>query len=167
MSPPLKAPEFPTRTELQLAGYSASQLELYDLWLHANAEAQMLASRIPNLFGDPPRPQVTLHVADGLDDEWVISTARRDELAALDPEQHWHEVTDQALVGRHAYFTFADAEGWRFYFPAFLHHFLTRFPLADSSVVLDVCNSRKRHKVFTTEQLGLMDEVLELCKTWE
>jgi hypothetical protein len=159
-------PPFPSRDELRKRGYSPESLDLYDLWRHAHAEAEQLAARLPEVFGDPPRPTITLHVARGYDDEWFLSPARGAELAALDPEQHWMEVTAESTRCFQEYFTFSDAEGWRFYLPAFLHHFLAEFPLCSWHAVLDACRTRTHFDLITQEQVAFIDEFLALCRTW-
>ena len=159
---------FPTREELRARGTRKEAIaELYDLWLVAHSEAMNLAARLPEVFGDPPRPRVTLHVARGYDDEWVLSDERVAELAALDPEQHWTEVPAEATRQFQEYFTFSDAEGWRFYLPAFLRHYLADFPLCGWDAVHTACQTRKHFDLITEPQVAFIDEFLALCQTWD
>lgn len=159
---------FPTREELRARGKRKEAIaELYDLWLVAHAEAMELAARLPDVFGNPPRPRITLHVARGYDDEWFLSDKRVAELAALDPEQHWMEVPAEATRQFQEYFTFSDAEGWRFYLPAFLRHYLAEFPLCGWDAVLTACQTRKHFDLITQPQVALIDEFLALCATWD
>lgn len=159
-------PPFPTREELKSRGYSPETLDRYDFWREANREAQELAARLPMAFGDPPRPRITLHVARGYDDEWELSEERVAELSALDPEQHWTEVPSKAKFFPE-YFIFSDAEGWRFYLPAFLRHYLEGFPLHNWDAVRTACVERTHFELFTQEQVALVDEFLRLCEKWE
>jgi hypothetical protein len=124
---------FPSREELRSRGYSPESLDRYDLWRAGHAEAQILATRLREVFGDPSKPAITLNVARGYDDEWTLSDERVAELAAPDPEEHWWEVSAEAVQSFQEYFTFSDAEGWRFYLPAFLRHYLEGFPGADGA----------------------------------
>ena len=154
---------FPSPEELRAKGTREEAIaELYDLWLVAHSEAMALAARLPDVFGDPPRPRVTLH-----DDEWVLSKERRTELAALDAEQHWTEVPAEATREFQEYFTFSDSEGWRFYLPAFLRHYLGEFPLCGWDAVYWACAERKHFELFTAEQVAFIDEFLALSHTWE
>ena len=113
-----------------------------------------LASRLPEVFGDPPRPRITLHVARGYDDEWQLSEERVAELAALDEEQHWTEVSAEATQQFQEYFAFSDAEGWRFYLPAFLRHYLADFPLSQWPAVDWACAERTHFELFTPPQIA-------------
>ena len=159
---------FPTREELRTRGTRKEAIaELYDLWLVAHSEAMDLAARLPDVFGDPPRPRVTLHVARGYDDEWFLSDERVAELAALDPEQHWTEVSAEATRQIQEYFTFSDAEGWRFYLPAFLRHYLADFPLCGWDAVHTACQTREHFELITEPQVAFIDEFLALCQTWD
>lgn len=159
--------KFPSRDELRSRGCSPESLELYDLWAAANAEAQNLAARIPLVFGDPPRPRITLHVARGYDDEWTLSESRVAELAALDPELHWTEVTDDAIQCFQEYFCFTDGEGCRFYLPAYLRHYLAGFPLSGWDAVRFACENRLYFDLLTNAQIEFVNEFLELCRVWE
>ncbi len=158
---------FPTREELRACGTRKEAIdELYDVWLVAHAEATALAIRLPDVFGDPPRPRITLHVARGYDDEWFLSEERGAELAALDPEQHWTEVSVEATRHFQEYFTFSDAEGWWFYLPAFLRHYLAEFPLCRWDAVYNACVTKKHFDLITPSQVVFIDEFLALCETW-
>ena len=159
---------FPSSEELRKAGTRQEAIdELYEVWLAAHAEAVKLAERLPAVFGDPPRPRITLHVARGYDDEWNLSEERIQELAVFDPEQHWTEVSAESTNQFQEYFTFSDAEGWRFYLPAFLRHYLAEFPLAGRDAVYWACTERKHFDLITPEQVAFIDEFLSLCHTWE
>lgn len=166
--PVIPMPPFPSREELRQRGTRKEAIaELYDVWLAAHAEAMKLAERLPAVFGDPPRPKITLHVARGYDDEWNLSEERIQELAALDPEQHWTDVSAESTRQFQEYFTFSDAEGWRFYLPAFLRHYLAEFPLSGWDAVYSACVERKHFDLITPEQAAFIDEFLNLCHSWE
>ncbi|MBL9114554.1 MAG: hypothetical protein JNJ83_06065 [Verrucomicrobiaceae bacterium] len=160
-------PPFPSRQELRNRGYSPESLDLYDIWRHAHEEGQLLAARLLPVFGDPPRPRVTRTVADGFDDEWTLSPERQAELSAYDTESHWTEVTDEAIAGAQNYFAFSDAEGWRFYLPAFIRHYLKEFPLSGWDAVKSACQSRECFELLTDDQIALIDDFLALCERWE
>jgi hypothetical protein len=133
----------------------------------AHSEAMDLAVRLPEVFGDPPRPRITLHVARGYDDEWFLSEERVLELAALDPEQHWTEVTYEDASIFQEYFTFSDAEGWRFYLPAFLRYYLADFPLSGWDAIYYACVTRQHFDLITEPQVAFVKEFLALSATWE
>src|SRR5688572_28521223 len=105
---PYMSPPFPSREELKSRGYSPETLDQYDVWRTAHAEGQKLASRLPQVFGSPERPRITLHVARGYDDEWQLADARIAELAVLDPERHWSDVRAEATHTFQEYFTLFD-----------------------------------------------------------
>jgi hypothetical protein len=160
-------PPFPSREELRSRGYDAVTLAQYDLWREAHREAQVLAARLPKVFGDPPRPVITRSVARGFDDEWQLTEGRIAELSALDPEQHWMDVTEEEAQGYQEYFTFSDAEGWRFYLPAFLRHYLAGFPTYGSDAVYWACVSKNHIGLLSKEQVAFLDEFAALCHAWQ
>ena len=101
-------------------------------------EIKCLMAEITAAFHGVPRPSTTRSVSDGIDDEWIISVERAAELAALDPEQCWEDVTDEAIENSQNYFTFSDDEGWQFYLPAYMMHWLRSFPLGYNAIC-EVC----------------------------
>ena len=157
---------YPSRDELRSRGYSRETLDRIDRWREAHHEAQMLAARIPEVFGDPPRPRITLSVALGYDDEWNLTEERVAELAAQDPEQHWTEVSVESIRGYQGYFIFSDAEGWRFYLPAFLQDYLAGFPDYGWDGVYNACVTREHVDLLTPNQLAFIDEFVALCHRW-
>jgi hypothetical protein len=157
-------PPFPSREELRSRGYDPATLDQYDQWREAHREAQVLATRLPEVFGDPPRPHITLSVAVGYDNEWNLSEERVAELAAHDPEQHWWEVSaERAWQG---YFIFSDAEGWRFYLPAYLKVYLENFPNVQCDAAYRACVSRTHFDLISPEQVAFIDEFVALCDKW-
>lgn len=160
-------PPFSSREEPKARGFDRETLDLYDLRRVPNLEAQELAARLPAVFGDPPRPRVTLSVARGYDDEWSLPQEREAQLSARDPEQHWTEVTAEAARTFQEYFSFSDAEGWRFYLPAFLRQYLAEFPLCSYDAVFHACVGRAHFKLITPEQTAFVDEIIALCRTWD
>ena len=160
-------PPFPTREELKARGYSRESLEWYDLWRAAHAEGQKLAARLTEVFGSPARPRITQHVARGYDDEWNLSPARFAELEAMDPEQHWTEVTAESTQSFQEYFAFSDAEGWRFYLPAYMFHYLAEFPCGGQEAVRQACREKKYCDLLSPDQLAFLDEFTALCDAWE
>lgn len=161
-------PPFPTREELIKHGTRRECVEeLYELWQEAHREAQVLAARLPEVFGNPSRPVITRSVARGFDDEWQLTEERIAELSAQDAEQHWMEVTAADVQFCQEYFTFSDAEGWRFYLPAYMRHYLEGFPLYGWDAVVNACVTRTHFDLITPEQVAFVDEFLKLCATWE
>lgn len=96
-----------------------------------------------------------------------LSEERFAELARLDPEQHWTEVSAEATREFQEYFAFSDAEGWRFYLPAFLRHYLAEFPLCGYDAVVYACQRRTHFDLLTQAQVAFVDQFLALCRTWE
>lgn len=159
---------FPTREELRERGIETAAVnDHYDLWCHAHEEAMNLAVQLPAVFGDAPRPRITLHVAKGYDEEGGLSDERIAELAALDSEQHWTDITADATKAFQEYFNFSDAADWRFYLPAFLRFYLAEFPLSGWDAVHSACVRRTHFELLTEPQVAFIDEFLRLCETWE
>ena len=94
----------------------------------AKAEAANLIHAIEAAFRNIPRPQITLSVAHGLDDEWNLNPDRFRELRSKDQEEDWIELDEKRTEPYQEYFTFSDDENWRFYLPAFMCHYLRHFP---------------------------------------
>jgi hypothetical protein len=160
-------PPLPSHEELRSRGYDPVTLAQCDLWREAHGEAQVLAARLPEVFGDPPRPETTLSVARGYDDEWNLTEERIAELSAQDAEQHWTEVSAEAIHTFQEYFTFSDPEGWRFYLPAFLRDYLMSFPDNGWDAVYWACVSKKHIGLLTQEQVAFLDEFTALCHKWQ
>src|SRR4051812_3870745 len=113
-----------TSAEAKARGYGRDTIARIELEEEARAEAETLIPLVKEVFPVTPRPRITLSVARGYDDEWNLSGDRIAELAARDPEQTWEDVTDSAIQTYQEYFNFSDAEGWLFYLPAYLCHYL-------------------------------------------
>jgi hypothetical protein len=128
---------------------------------------ETLLSRIGTEFLDIPAPRITLHVARAFDDEWIVSQEREDELKAEDPEASWLEVSDEKIECFQEYFTFSDSEGWRFYLPAFMCHFLRNFP---NGGFVAVCSAVRqpddRLELLTEGQRQCVDEFSALCDSY-
>lgn len=124
---------------------------------------QRLIQRIERAFDGVPRPQITKSVARGFDDEWFLSDERGHELQALDPEQRWQDVTEDDVKSFQEYFTFADAEGWRFYLPAHMVYYLRGFPnYAWDAVYWALSSPGQNLELLDAEQRGCVEEFLQL-----
>lgn len=152
--------------EARARGYDPVSIARMEWVEQARAEGQELIAQIELAFEGVPRPRITLTVARGLDDEYILSEERERELASCDPEQTWQEVSDEAIVGHNEYFTFSDAEGWRFYLPAFLCQYLRLFPCGNDTVV-SACESRSHVELLTEEQLQCLDRFEGFRRTYE
>lgn len=126
-----------------------------------------LLQRIAVAFAGVPRPAITHSVARGFDDEWVLSLERGRELTALDSEQSWTDVTDEAVETFQEYFCFADAEGWRFYLPAHMSYYLRHLGACGSQAVYFACTRGDRLDLLNDEQLACVIEFLELVHAQE
>lgn len=122
-----------------------------------------LSKQISAAFDGVPRPKITKSVARGYDDEWVLSEERIVELSNLDPEQKWTDVTEDGIRFSQEYFTFSDAEGWRFYLPAHMFFYLKGFPDDGWDAVYSACTSPEpKFDLLTPEQMRCVDAFLEL-----
>jgi hypothetical protein len=126
-----------------------------------------MAARLPEVFGNPPRPAITRSVARGLDDEWILTEERYAALSAQDSEQHWMDVPAEDVKNCQEYFTFSDVEGCRYYYPAYLRHYLEGFPLYHYTAVVWAHACRTHVDLLSQEQLAFLDEFMKLCATWE
>ncbi len=156
-----------TSEEARARGYDAVSIAWITARESARAEGALLIAEIDAAFAGVPRPVITLHVARGYDDEWHLSADRVRELTALDPEKSWSEVTDEAIQSFQEYFTFSDAEGWRFYLPAFLCHYLRHFPDCGWDAVYWACIRRDRIDLLNEAQLRCLDRFVGLCHKYE
>ncbi|WP_133796779.1 DUF6714 family protein [Prosthecobacter fusiformis] len=133
----------------------------------ARAEAAALIQEIEKAFADIPRPRITRSVATGYDAEWQLSDERISELASQDAEQHWTDVTDESMQHCQEYFFFSDAEGWRFYLPAYMCHYLRGFPNFGWDAAWGACAEATHIDLLTESQLRCIDQFLSLCKKYE
>lgn len=128
-----------------------------------SAEIAFLLERISSAFAGVPRPSITRSVAAALDDDWVFPQERARELAALDTEQVWTEVSDDAIERFQTYFTFSDADGWRFYLPAHMSYYLRRFPNPLYDAVYWACTSPDpKFELLSPEQRSCVSDFLTL-----
>jgi len=153
-------------SELKSRGYD---LSMYDGARFAEMckRVETLLSSIASEFRDVPSPRITLHVARAYDDEWIVSQERGDELKAKDPEATWQEVSDAKIECFQEYFAFSDSEGWRFYLPAFMCHFLRDFPNGGfAAVCTAVRRPGDRLELLTDGQLRCVHEFKALCDSY-
>jgi hypothetical protein len=127
-----------------------------------------LIERIKRAFEGVPRPQITKSVARGYDDEWNLSDERIRELQAEDPEQRWQDVTEDDVRFFQEYFTFSDAEGWRFYLPAHMIYYLRGFPhYGWDAVYWALSHPEPKLELLSTEQSECVREFLSLVNEEE
>ncbi|MCW1916518.1 hypothetical protein OJ996_23225 [Luteolibacter sp. GHJ8] len=150
-------------SQLQSCGYDLSTPDAARFVEMCKRVEALLAS-IATEFREVPAPRITLHVARAYDDEWGVSKERGEELKAKDFETSWQEVSDSKIEDFQEYFTFSDSEGWRFYLPAFMCHFLRDFP---NGAFVAVCTAVRRPgdrlELLTEGQRRCVDEFRELC----
>jgi hypothetical protein len=149
--------------EMRACGYDTPSLAMGRIVDRARHEAAELIPVIEEAFRGVSRPQITLHVARGIDDEWNLSEERHAELRAMDPEEDWEEVDGEHASGFWEYFPFSDDEGWRFYLPVFMRHFLRNFPDSDYDNVSDACEKKTHMGLLNDSQLECVDRFLALC----
>ena len=157
-------PEKVSSREAKARGYDPATIERLRRDEGANAEALALIPDIEAAFDGVARPRITLSLAKGFDDEWELSDERLAELSARDPEQTWQEVPDESIEERQEYFTFSDAEGWRFYLPAYLVHYLRRFPDCGWGAVVDACINKNHVDFLNEAQLRCVDQFVDLWR---
>jgi hypothetical protein len=155
--------DFITAAEAKARGFDPATVRQYEAIERARAEALQLIPAIEAAFEGVPRPQTTLSVAKGYDDEWNLSAERIEELSAQDPECVWQDVPDHAIEARQEYFTFADPPGWLFYLPAFMCHYLRKFPDDGWDAVYQACQRKTHFDLLNEAQLGCVNRFLKLC----
>ena len=155
--------EFLSYEEMRARGYDTRSLARGKIVSQARQEAAELIPMIEEAFRGVPRPQITLHVARALDDEWHLTQERQAELRALDPEENWEDVDGGIAVCYYEYFTFADDEGWRFYLPVLMRHYLRNFPGSDEDNVSHACRRKTHVGLLNEAQLECVDRLLALC----
>jgi hypothetical protein len=131
----------------------------------AREEAFVLMEKVGLAFEDVPRPKIALAVAKGLDDEWNLSPEREAELRALNPEEDWREVEVSDTIC-FWYFNFSDAEGCRFYLPAFLFAVLGEFPYSDRHGILCLRSHPEKTALLNEVQLSCLLRFYELCEKY-
>jgi hypothetical protein len=156
-----------TVAEAKARCYDPVSVERAALNEAARHEAAALILEIEAAFAGVPRPVVTLSVARGYDDEWSLSEDRVQELNSKDTETTWQEVSDEAIQCCQEYFTFSDPEGWRFYLPAFMCHYLRHFPGCGWDAVYWACVRRDHVELLSRPQLRCLDRFTELCHKYE
>lgn len=160
--------EFLGVDEMRARGYDSLSLETGKVVSIARKEAGLLIAAIHEAFRNIPRPQTTLHVARGLDDEWHLSDERFRELRAMDPEEDWTELLPDRMDGFTEYFTFSDDEGWRFYLPAFMCRYLEQFPgRAGHNEIYWACVSKDHVALLNEEQMACVERFVTLCHRYE
>ncbi len=116
--------------------YLASNLEF-------EGRCDHLIQAIVVAFKDVHRDDgVTLHEAIVLDD--YGSVAEQQQARLLDTEQHWQEVSEQAIFDCCSALSFLDAKGFRFYLPAFMIVGLRNFYL-DRNGIRSSCEFHLTH----------------------
>lgn len=153
-----------TAAEARARGFDPDVVAQMELDEEAQAEAAVLIREIEAAFEGVPRPRITRSVATGYDDEWILSEERVRELAAQDPEQRWQEVPDEGMQRCQEYFSFSDAEGWRFYLPAYLCLDLRGFPRCEWYAVRYACEHATHLDLLTNAQMACVMRFLELCR---
>lgn len=151
--------------------YSELKTRGHDVSSPGGARYAEMCKRVESLLADiaihfenvnPPR--ITLHVARAYDDEWTVSQERGEELKSKDPESTWQEVSKDKIEKFQEYFTFADSEGWRFYLPAFMRHFLIQFPNGGYVAVCTAVRSpNDRMELLNQDQQRCVSEFASLC----
>lgn len=160
--------EFPSLEEMRARGYDTRSFETGKVIAKAKEEAGQLVDAIREAFRNIPRPQITLHVARGLDREWNLSEERFKELRAKDPEEDWTELLPDRTDGFSEYFTFSDDEGWRFYLPVFMCRYLAQFPGgAGYDAVYQACTGKAHVGLLNGGQMDCVDRFVALCHRYE
>lgn len=155
--------KFLSYEEMRARGYDTRSLAVGKIVSQARQEAAELILLIEEAFRGVPRPQITLHVARAIDDEWNLSELRHAELRALDPEENWEDVDGGIAVCYDEYFTFSDDEGWRFYLPVLMLHYLRNFSDTAHDNVSHACEKKTHVGLLNKAQLECVDRFLALC----
>ena len=156
-----------TSIEMKERGYDSTVVSLAEKAEQGHKKALGLILEIEKQFKKIQRPDITLHVARALDDEWNLSKEKVKELRLLDPEEDWKEVSDHKIECFQEYFNFSDDEGWHFYLPAFIRNYLKSFPNHGYDAVYWACLERKRLSKLNKVELDCVDKFLNLVYEYE
>lgn len=156
-----------TSAEARERGYDRDVIAGLELEEEGRQKALLLIEDIRVAFSGVPRPRITLSVARGYDEEWVLSDERVLELSCRDPEQCWEDVTDESMRSCQEYFCFADEEGWRFYLPAFMCHDLRDFPNHGGGAAHYACEAGRGLGLLTDQQMACVIRFAELCSQYK
>ena len=155
--------EFISAAEAKERGFDPATVRQYEAIEVARVEALKLIPTIEKAFDGVPRPQTTLSVARGYDDEWNLTNERITELNTMDSECSWQDVSDESIESYQEYFTFSDPSGWLFYLPAYMCHYLRRFPDDGWDAVYQACQRKTHFDLLNDTQLQCVDQFLKLC----
>jgi len=155
-----------TPAEARARGYGREAIARIEWEEEARAAAEALIPLVRKAFPGTPRPRITLSVARGYDDEWNLTEERIAELTAQDTEQTWEDVSDVAIELHQEYFSFSDAEGWLFYLPAYLCHYLHEFPEGGHDAVCSECEILRHPDLLNEEQRQCIWAFMDLCRKY-
>lgn len=153
--------------EAKVRGYDRDVVAALELEEEGKQKAMALIQDIRVAFRGVPRPKITLNVAKGYDDEWVLSESRIQELSSQDLEQCWEDVTHESIRFCQEYFCFSDDEGWRFYLPAFMCYHLIEFPHHGYDAAFQACDSGRSLGALNDAQMACVLRYVELCRQYE
>ena len=153
--------------EMKACGYGPQAIAEAERAVRASGKALTLIAEIEAVFPAIPRPKITRSVARGYDDEWNLSEERIRELAAQDPEVDWRDVPDEAITACQEYFAFSDAEGFRFYLPAYMRHYLREFPYSGWPGVDSAFSQTEKLRHLTQIERACVDRFIALRKEYE
>ena len=127
-----------------------------------------LLDRIAHAFRKVSKPRdVTKSVARALDDEWNVLPERRALIRKQDREKRWSELTDKDIEYFYNIFPFLDAEGYHFYFPAFMSYALRRHrdsdSLASDFTIYACTHDCERFALFDAAQMRCVIDFLHFC----
>lgn len=125
-------------------------------WLSLEESRVKVLALIEQAFADTTREGgTTLHQMDVLDD--YGSPGDLEEAAKLDTESTWQEITDLKLSNFACSMVFLDANGFRFYLPAFM-----RFTLANWKDGAATCENMGVIYALSAGPLGFHHEAFEM-----
>lgn len=153
--------------EMRRRGYDPTSIAEAERAIRARTAAQAMIKRIEQTFGAIPRPRITLGVARAYDNEWTPSDERIAEVTALDPEQDWRDVADEAMKSHQEYFTFSDAEGCRFYLPAYMCMYLRGFPYDGHDTAYWACTDPTKLEALTAAERDCVAAFMDLCHEFD
>lgn len=151
--------------EAKARGFDARGVALARYSQEAHAAAVGLLGEVEAAFAGVPRPRITLSVARAYDEEWNLSPEREAQLRACDPEQDWREA-DVSQTSASWYFNFSDAEGCRFYLPAFLKRELECFPFSGRDGILWLFENPSRTALLSAAQMACLERFATLCERY-
>ena len=124
--------------------------------------SESIIEAIRSAFAGVPRGRITMHEAEVIDD--YGSDDERKKARGLDTDESWDQVRDNDIMACTTALCHVDADGWRYYLPAYMIWSLRHFRASHSIVsdftiyTFDPNNKCPQLRAFNMERFGLLNQ---------